>query len=57
MEFKTLLERSGMNMKQLSEYFNIPYRTLQNWKSGERNCPAYLLDLMLYKIENEKLNK
>lgn len=52
-KFKSLLMRSGMNLKQFSEYFNIPYRTLQGWKAGERKCPEYLLELMQYKFEKE----
>lgn len=55
MEFKELLERSGMNMKQFSDYFKIPYRTVQDWKSGARKCPDYLLSLIQYKIEKEGL--
>lgn len=54
MEFKELLEQSGMNMKRFSDYFEIPYRTVQDWKSGARKCPDYLLNLMRYKLENEK---
>lgn len=52
-KFKSLLMRSRMNLKQFSEYFNIPYRTLQGWKAGERKCPEYLLELMQYKFEKE----
>lgn len=54
MDFKTLLEESGMNIKQFSEYFGIPYRTVQGWKAGERECPDYLLKLIIYKLEKEK---
>lgn len=54
MEFKELLEQSEMNMKQFSDYFKIPYRTVQDWKSGARKCPDYLLILMQYKLEKEK---
>lgn len=53
MTFGYLKEQSGMNLTQLSRYFNIPYRTLQNWEYGERKCPDYLLDLMVYKLKNE----
>lgn len=53
MEFKELLEKSKMNLKQFSEYFGIPYRTVQDWKLGARKCPDYLLNLMRYKLENE----
>lgn len=55
MEFKELLEQSGMNLKAFSEFFNIPYRTLQGWKASERKCPEYLLELMQYKLEKENI--
>ena len=53
MKFKELIESSGMNLKEFSEYFEIPYRTVQNWKLGKRECPEYLLKLMKYKLEKE----
>lgn len=53
MEFKTLLEQSGMNMKQFGEYFNIPYRTVQDWKNGVSKCPSYLVNLITYKLDHE----
>jgi transcriptional regulator with XRE-family HTH domain len=54
MAFKELREQSGMNKTQFAEYFGIPYRTIQNWEYGERECPEYLLDLMAYKLRIEK---
>jgi DNA-binding transcriptional regulator YiaG len=53
MPFKELRQQSGMNIKQFSEYFNIPYKTVQKWNSGERSCHDYLIDLMHYKLKNE----
>ena len=53
MTFKELREASGMNLKQFSDYFNIPYRTIQNWEGERRQCPEYLMDLMEYKLINE----
>lgn len=53
MTFKELRERSGMTRGQFAEYFEIPYRTVQNWELGLRECPEYLLKLMEYKLENE----
>lgn len=50
MNFKELRKQSGMNLTQFSKYFNIPYRTIQNWERGERQCPEYLLELMEYKL-------
>ena len=53
MKFKELRQASGMNLKQFSDYFEIPYRTVQNWEGGQRDCPEYLMKLMQYKLDNE----
>lgn len=53
-EFKELLEKSNMNMMQFSEYFNIPYRTVQDWKAGRRKAPLYVVELIRYKLEKER---
>ena len=50
-----LRKATGMNRKVFCEYFEIPYRTLQDWELGNRKMPEYLLRLMAYKIEMEKL--
>lgn len=55
MTFKELRQASGMNLTQFSEYFGIPYRTIQNWERGERQCPSYLIELMAYKLKNENI--
>ena len=44
-----------MNRKELCEYFEMPYMTETDWKLGNRRIPQYLLRLMAYKIEIEKL--
>ena len=49
-------EKTGMNWKKLSEYYGIPYRTVQDWYMGKRQMPDYLLRLMVYKAEMEKLS-
>jgi transcriptional regulator with XRE-family HTH domain len=49
--FKELREQSGMTRTQFAKYFNISYRTIQNWELGLRECPQYLLDLMEYKLK------
>ena len=56
-KIKKLRESTGMNRKEFCEYFEIPYRTLQDWELGNRKMPDYLLRLMAYKIETEKLAK
>lgn len=50
-----LRNSTGMNRKAFCEYFEIPYRTMQDWELGHRNMPEYLLRLMEYKVRMEKL--
>ena len=57
MTIKEIREASGMARKAFCEYFGIPYRTLQSWELGDRDCPEYLLNLMEYKLKNEGLIK
>lgn len=46
---------TGMTLREFCEYFEIPYRTLQDWELGNRKMPDYLLRLMAYKAKMEKL--
>lgn len=43
----------GMNRTQFSEYMGIPRRTLEDWESGRRKAPEYVLRLINYKIKME----
>ena len=54
-ELIKLKESTGMNWKQFSEYYGIPYRTVQDWYMGKRKMPEYLLKLMIYKAEMERI--
>ena len=47
---------TGMNRREFAEYFEIPYRTVQEWELGNRKMPEYLLRLMVYKIRIENEN-
>ena len=49
--------KTGMNRREFAEYFGIPYRTIQDWELGNRQMPEYLLRLMKYKVEVERLMK
>ena len=48
---------TGMTRTEFCEYFQIPYRTMQDWELGNRKMPDYLLRLMAYKIKMENLSK
>lgn len=52
--FKMVREESGMNRKEFAEWLGIPYRTMQEWELERRAMPQYVLDLIAYKVSNEK---
>ena len=52
-----LKEKSGLSLKDFAAYFDIPYRTMQDWYYGKRKMPDYLLRLMYYKAETEERNR
>ena len=45
-----LRKKSGMTRSEFCEYLEIPYRTLQNWELGIRECPDYLIKLIEFKL-------
>ena len=49
-DLKQLRLATGMNRKEFAEYFEIPYRTLQDWELGNREMPEYLFRLLSYYV-------
>ena len=52
-EVKELREKMGMNRREFSNYYGIPYRTVQDWEAEKRELPDYLLRLLKYRAEIE----
>lgn len=50
-------KQTKMNRREFAEFFGIPYRTVQDWERGIRNMPTYVLRLMIYRLEIEKMTK
>lgn len=43
---KDLTQKHNVTIKYISERFGIPYHTIQNWSSGIRRCPSYVLRMI-----------
>lgn len=56
-KMKQIREEAGLNRKEFSEYMGIPLRTLEEWESGRRKMPDYVLRLIAYQIHMEKFLK
>lgn len=54
---KALRESTGMNRKEFCAYFGIPYRTVTEWERDNRHAPDYVIRLLTYYIQMEKLDK
>lgn len=50
MKIEEARKQKNMSRKEVSEWLEIPYRTLQNWEIGERQCPPYVEKLIVEKI-------
>lgn len=48
---KSIIDKSGMTLKEFSIKFEIPYNTVSQWYRGERNAPQWVKNLI-----EEKLN-
>lgn len=46
MTFKELRNFSELSQKDFSEKYEIPKRTVEDWESGRRNPPGYVIALL-----------
>lgn len=51
---KELRKDLHLNRREFCDYFNIPYRTVQDWECGKRTMPEYVLRLLEYKIRTDE---
>lgn len=54
---KEIRESTGLNRKEFCEKFEIPYRTMTEWELGHRTAPPYVLRLLAYYVEMQKILK
>lgn len=52
-EIKKMREEAGMTKKMFSDFFGIPFRTLQDWEAGLRKPSEYVVRLLPYKLKAE----
>lgn len=52
MALKEIIKATGWTIKQFSEYFKIPKRTVENW-IYRSDPPEYIIELFLYKLVKE----
>lgn len=51
MNLKEARTCAGLTQAEMSERFEIPKRTIENWEAGKRKCPVYVEKLIVEKLE------
>ena len=56
MEIKELRMLSGLSQQAFSDKYKIPKRSIENWESGKRTPPEYVISL-LERVVREDIKK
>ena len=51
MTIKEIRHLTGMTQAQFGTFLGIPMRSIQNWETGQRKCPDYLVELIRYRMD------
>ena len=46
MNIKELRKLTGLSQEKFSSLYGIPKRTIENWETGKRNPPDYVINLL-----------
>ena len=57
MEVRELRRHLGATQSEFARRYNIPFRTVQNWETGIRKPPAYILELLEQRIREDLVNR
>ena len=47
---------ASLTQKQMSDLLGIPLRTIEDWDSGRRKPPEYVVSLIIYRLTAEGYN-
>lgn len=50
-QIKAIRKRTGMTQAEFAAEFEMPRRTIENWESGSRTPPPYLIKLLSISVE------
>lgn len=57
MSIRELRAQLGITQGEFAARYNIPYRTVQNWESGVRKPPVYIMELLENRIISDLVNR
>ena len=57
MEIRELRERLGETQREFALRYHIPFRTVQNWETGIRKPPEYIIELLEMRVREDLFNR
>ena len=57
MDIHELRLKLGDTQSEFASRYGIPFRTVQNWETGQRKPPEYVIRLLKYRIEEDLVNR
>lgn len=57
MTIKEIRSLTGLSQTEFGNKYNIPMRTIQNWETGQRKCPAYVEELLEFRVKHDTKEK
>ena len=54
---REMRKQLGDTQSEFAERYNIPFRTVQNWETGMRKPPEYILELLRKRIKEDLVNR
>ena len=57
MNIREMRTRLGDTQSEFANRYNIPFRTVQNWETGMRKPPEYIIDLLEQRTKEDLVNR
>ena len=57
MNIRDMRNKLGDTQSEFAARYNIPFRTIQNWETGARKAPKYILELLEQRIKADLANR
>ncbi len=57
MNIREMREQLGDTQREFSMRYNIPFRTIQNWETGTRRPPDYIIELLESRVKSDMVNR
>lgn len=57
MDIREMRRQLGNTQSEFAARYNIPFRTVQNWETGTRKPPEYIVSLLEHRVEEDLINR